>query len=591
MSSLFVRRAFLGLFSFLSILALVLLATTAHAQAAGQDALVARGDYIVNVVAQCNGCHTPRVMGQLDTSRKLGGYDCFLRGKRPDYSMPTAEPPADAGAGPWCGANGCEPDYTRYGCLSSRNLTNHESGLKNYTDAQIADMLQKGLQPNGEYLSPVMPYRVYSKFTDDDIKAIIAYLRTLPGVDHIVTRSEWPWVPVARPEPVEMDNVWKPAPGAPNYDALMRGRYLATVSCMACHSPWKGRIETATLDEKKLFAGTGIPWIHELNQLPTPPFPWRIYSHNLTQDETGLKGYTKDDILKVFRYGVAKDGTSVCAPMPTGKHHGYGLGFLDPQDMEAIADYILALPPVFNPTPTNCVANGSKPRPGARPPLPPVHAMHLVAVVASFVLSVFALVFVLRDSGRARERRTQVAFGLALTSIVTVLILQVASPHVAIFDAALDFGAQRLFTPRSEGALNALTVAGSLPAVLVVAAMVAAWAWTRGERRSAVVLFGVAGAATLLVLFAHLLTGAFPSSHALVAAGVYGSCAIVVGRKVSVMTKPFRVFVPLLVVAIGVAQLARGTQWTSDVLVGLGVGALLCVLTATLTAGARPLKT
>src|SRR3954465_1183456 len=78
---------------------------------------VARGQYLVDHVAACPDCHTPRnEMGAPIPEQYLAGADCFVRLENGD-------------------------------CLGSRNLTNHETGLANRTDAEIKRMIQDGVRP------------------------------------------------------------------------------------------------------------------------------------------------------------------------------------------------------------------------------------------------------------------------------------------------------------------------------------------------------------------------------------------------------------------------------------------------------------
>jgi mono/diheme cytochrome c family protein len=59
----------------------------------------------------------------------------------------------------------------------SRNLT--PTGLKDWTDAQIAKAIRDGVDRNGQRYRPPMAYDFYKNINDADIAAIIAYLRSL----------------------------------------------------------------------------------------------------------------------------------------------------------------------------------------------------------------------------------------------------------------------------------------------------------------------------------------------------------------------------------------------------------------------------
>src|SRR6185503_6952989 len=130
------------------------------------DSQVARGQYIMNVLGACTFCHTPLLMnGMRDPSKLLAGVSCFF----------DADPQAGVG------------------CLSTRNLTNDATGLKNATDKQIKDAFRNGIRTDGKKLAPVMPYWIFHNMTDEDADAVVAYLRTVPGVDNAVAPNEPPW--------------------------------------------------------------------------------------------------------------------------------------------------------------------------------------------------------------------------------------------------------------------------------------------------------------------------------------------------------------------------------------------------------------
>ena len=116
---------------------------------------VKRGAYLVNL-ADCAFCHTPHVRGQA-----VAGMD-FAGG------MPLI--------GPW-------------GTVASANITPDDSGIKYYDEALFIQALRSGYVRARE-LKPIMPYGEYAHMTDDDLKAIFAYLRTLKPVKHRVDNSE-----------------------------------------------------------------------------------------------------------------------------------------------------------------------------------------------------------------------------------------------------------------------------------------------------------------------------------------------------------------------------------------------------------------
>ncbi|HET6332375.1 MAG TPA: c-type cytochrome [Polyangiales bacterium] len=283
-----------------------------------------RGKYLVEAIGACGDCHTPRLQtGGFDTAKALAGVDCFI----------------DA-----------DPTKDDFGCLSSRNLTNHETGLKNRSDQEVKDMFMKGERPDGKYLHPVMPYYVLGNMSDEDADAIVAFLRTVEPVDHMVKANQAPFLPPDAPAPiVPKDKLPKPSASYSDKTAAMRGMYLAANIgvCMECHT---GRDEMGGFLVDKLFQGGNRFGRDELG-LP-PAFPEAIYSSNITPHETGIKGYTVDTIVAAIKKGVDKDKKPLCPPMPAGPMGA----FADITDSDArdIAHYLLSLAPKDNMIPATC---------------------------------------------------------------------------------------------------------------------------------------------------------------------------------------------------------------------------------------------
>ena len=60
------------------------------------------------------------------------------------------------------------------------NLTPHESGLKDWTEADFMRALREGKRPDGTTINEAMPWKSYGQMGDTELKAIYAYLRTVP---------------------------------------------------------------------------------------------------------------------------------------------------------------------------------------------------------------------------------------------------------------------------------------------------------------------------------------------------------------------------------------------------------------------------
>jgi cytochrome c553 len=299
---------------------------------------VERGRYIVDHMAICTFCHTPLLPnGTRDTTNFLAGWECFV----------------PAGAFPGAG------------CLNTRNLTNDPTGLMNATDEQIMDAFQNGHRTDGKGMVPVMPYAIFHNMSRDDARALVAFLRTVPGVHHQVPAngaffSNWndgvPGFAVATP----VDPGTIPFPiGITDFASAQRGRYKASsiALCMECHTPINTTFTPRLQDMTKPFAGDNVlPFSPEqLGLINSGSFMWpaAIFSANLTSDATGLAGWTHDDVMNVLKKGVDRMGHKVCAATHGDVNSPYA-GLTD-EDANDIANYILALPPINNPRPMDCV--------------------------------------------------------------------------------------------------------------------------------------------------------------------------------------------------------------------------------------------
>jgi mono/diheme cytochrome c family protein len=121
---------------------------------------VRRGAYLATI-AHCMECHTPMEKGvmQYDTALGAGGrpfLPSFVKG------LPES----------WKGA-------------VSRNITPHpEQGIGQWSDAEIKRAITQGIERGGRTLQPPMAFAWYAGIRDEDLDAIVAYLRTLPPQPH-----------------------------------------------------------------------------------------------------------------------------------------------------------------------------------------------------------------------------------------------------------------------------------------------------------------------------------------------------------------------------------------------------------------------
>jgi hypothetical protein len=308
--------------------------TTSEGGEGGTAALVMRGDYLVNHVAACPDCHTPRTMtGAPDTTKFLAG---------------SATPFADIQLDPM------NPDATK-GKIYVKNLTpDMTTGLGSWTDQQIKDAFLNGTDKDGKPLFYIMPYFVFHNMTSQDADAIVAYIRSIKAVANAIPADQPLPFPFPMPVPA-FDAAKIPdttlAKTDPNYAAAEKGRYLAgnVGICMECHT--EHNMAPPILKETALFGGNNSFPSASLG-LP-PAYPMVIYSANITPDDSGIKGWVAADVAKVLATGVNKAGQPLCPPMPFGPMGAFG-GLTD-EDRTNIGLYITSLPPVANPGIQFCV--------------------------------------------------------------------------------------------------------------------------------------------------------------------------------------------------------------------------------------------
>ena len=165
-------------------LAAALVAVTfAAAGGAPAQTLAQRGEYIVTTFG-CNDCHTPWKLGpngpEPDMTRLLSGHP-------QDLAMPPAPKLPE---GPWqLVASGTNTAWAGpWGVSFTANLTpDDETGLGSWTEQQFIDALRTGRhQGRGREILPPMPVMWIGKKTDEDLRAIYAYLRSIPAIKNQV---------------------------------------------------------------------------------------------------------------------------------------------------------------------------------------------------------------------------------------------------------------------------------------------------------------------------------------------------------------------------------------------------------------------
>jgi mono/diheme cytochrome c family protein len=286
---------------FAGALALVLVSLrpdVAVAQASAQE--IARGRYVFGATGGC-GCHTAK------------GQPVNAGGRRYD--------------GP-------------FGVVYSSNITpDRETGIGGWTDEQIVTATRSGRRPNGERLLPVHPYPVFNGMAADDLKALTAFLRTVPAVKRAkepkritVPLFESVFLPAWLTAFAPRENPPLSAPSA----GVPRGEYLvrAVAHCGECHTP---RTMTMATDNSRFLAGN-------------PKGPEDSAMPNITPDpDTGIGRWSVEEIADYLGTGNKPDG-DVAGGLMGEVIDGTLAGYKDltKADRVAIAQYLKTLPPIRN---------------------------------------------------------------------------------------------------------------------------------------------------------------------------------------------------------------------------------------------------
>ena len=285
-----------GLFLFC---ALVAATVGAHAQA---DDLTAKGQYIFALAGGC-ACHT----------EPKGPHHVGARA----FPIP-------------------------FGTVYSTNITqDKETGLGAWTNQQIQDAIIKGIRRDGSKILPVMPYEKYSGMAQEDMKALIAYLRTLKPVTKATPELK-SWAPFARgigtPLFLKVFGRFANAPTQAPKSGIERGRYLVEhVSlCGDCHTP---RNSIGVPNRSLYLAGAGKKIGPLGNAVP-----------NITPDKkTGIGDWKREDIAELLISGTKPDLDNVQGLMEEviqGTPHGFK--DMKKEDALAIASYLKSVPAIKN---------------------------------------------------------------------------------------------------------------------------------------------------------------------------------------------------------------------------------------------------
>jgi mono/diheme cytochrome c family protein len=263
-----------------------------------------RGRYLANHVTVCVDCHSSRdwtkFSGPVVPGTEGRGGERFGR----DFGFP--------------------------GEFYSANVT--PTGIARYTDGELERVITTGVTKEGRALFPVMPYPKYAGLCQDDVDALITYLRSLAPIDTHPKAAQLDFPMSVIVKTIPKDSPRPPCPGASDEQA--RGAYLVNAAaCAECHTPFeRGHlVEGMTLAGGRSFA------------LPSGT----VTSANLTPDETtGIGTWTKDFFIARIR----AHGSSGSEARPVGPGDAQTImpwtmyaGMTD-EDLGAVYAYLRTVP-------------------------------------------------------------------------------------------------------------------------------------------------------------------------------------------------------------------------------------------------------
>jgi mono/diheme cytochrome c family protein len=239
-----------------------------------------------------------------------------------------------AGGQPYAGGRAFK---TQFGVLYSPNITpDRETGIGDWSDADFIRAVHQGIAKDGARLYPAFPYESYTLLADDDVRAIKAYLFSLPAV-HVRTPENalaFPfnqrWLMALWSAFYNPDQRFQPHQDRSS--EWNRGAYLVEglEHCGDCHTP---RNPGQALDNRAKFAGTVTQG-------------WRAY--NITADQaSGIGAWTDDEVALYLSTGHAAGHGAAGGPMAEAVDAS--LSTLSPADIHAIVAYLRSIPAISTP--------------------------------------------------------------------------------------------------------------------------------------------------------------------------------------------------------------------------------------------------
>ncbi len=316
-------KVFGGLFAVVLVLLLVVvgwLTTTKPARRSASaerieatPARLARGEYLVHHAADCLGCHSDHLLTYgFPIKPGTEGQGGFAFGK--DFGIP--------------------------GLVTARNITpDPETGLGQWSDGEIMRAIREGVDRNDQALFPMMPYPHLREMSDDDVQAVVVYLRSMKPLRNAVAprKLEFPVNLVVRMMPKPLDG---PVRAPDRKDTVAYGRYLTRIGgCHDCHTPHEEN--GGAIDAKSFSGGWEMkgPWGRNITPNLTSAPGTFMHSASKKQFIARFHAYATMNALNAPP--AAKGRNTVMPWIPFSQ--------MTDEDLGAIYDYLKTVPPMGKP--------------------------------------------------------------------------------------------------------------------------------------------------------------------------------------------------------------------------------------------------
>jgi len=235
---------------------------------------------------------------------------------------------AKQGAQPYAGGRELK---TPFGTFYGPNITPHpQAGIGRWSEQDFVAAMRRGVRPDGAHYYPAFPYPSFTQISDQDLRDLWAYLRSLPQSSRESRAHElglpfrWRWLVWGWKQLFFTPGAFRP--DAARSESVNRGAYLTNAlgHCGECHTP---RNFLGGPKKNRHLAGAKVGEATATNLTPTR-----------------LKKFSDDYLREVLQTGLTPEGDILSEAM--GEVVQNTTSQLTRQDLDALIAYLRSLPPL-----------------------------------------------------------------------------------------------------------------------------------------------------------------------------------------------------------------------------------------------------